>query len=63
MATHVCPECGSTKATTVMLPGAPGSRDARPHPAFRCLVCDTQWTTADQQARADQHAGGGADPA
>jgi hypothetical protein len=50
MATHVCPECGSAKATTVMLPSATGSKDSRPHPAFRCLVCDTQWTTADQQA-------------
>lgn len=57
MATHVCPECGSAKATTVMLPSATGSKDSRPHPAFRCLVCDTQWTTADQQAS------GRADPA
>jgi hypothetical protein len=51
MATHECPRCGSPKATTVMLPPSKDSQDARPHPAFRCMVCDTQWSDDEQWAR------------
>jgi hypothetical protein len=51
MATHECPRCGSPKATTVMLPPAKSSPDARPHPAFRCMVCDTQWADDEQWAQ------------
>ncbi len=51
MTKHECPRCGSPKATTVMLPPARGSQDTRPHPAFRCMVCDTQWSDEEQWAR------------
>lgn len=51
MATHECPRCGSPKATTVMLPPARDSQDARPHPAFRCMSCDTQWSDEEQWTR------------
>lgn len=60
MAIHECPRCGSPKATSVMLPPAKGSHDARPHPAFRCMVCDTQWADDEQWARV--HAEEGAAP-
>lgn len=51
MQTHECPRCGSTKATTIMLPPGRDSTDHRPHPAFRCLSCDTQWSDEDEWAR------------
>lgn len=44
MAKRECPRCGSERATTVMLPSTSGTKASRPHPAFRCMVCDTQWT-------------------
>lgn len=44
MKTRTCPRCGGEKATTVMLPAAPGAGGTRPHPAFRCMTCDTQWS-------------------
>ena len=57
MATHECPRCGSPKATTVMLPPSKDSQDARPHPAFRCMVCDTQWSDDEQWTRLhEEHA-------
>jgi len=49
MTNHVCPRCGSVKATSIMLP-AKGAQDTRPHPAFRCMVCDTQWADDEQWA-------------
>jgi transposase-like protein len=49
MKTRRCPQCGSEKATTVMLPAASGAVDPRPRPAFRCMACDTQWT--DEKSR------------
>ena len=51
MASHECPRCGSPKATTVMLPPAKGSHDTRPHRAYRCMVCDTQWSDDTEWAR------------
>ena len=53
MARRKCPHCGSEKATTVMLPSTAGSHDSRPHPAFRCMTCDAQWTDQDGRARAE----------
>jgi len=50
MTNHVCPRCGSVKATTIMLP-ARGPQDTRPHPAFRCMGCDTQWADDEQWAK------------
>lgn len=41
------------KATTVMLKGTARTNDSRPHPAFRCLVCDTQWYDQDMRGRAE----------
>jgi len=34
-----------------MLPPAKDSQDARPHPAFRCMSCDTQWSDDEQWTR------------
>ncbi len=47
MARHICPQCGSEKATIVMLPGAPGPNAARMEPTYRCLECDKQWKVGD----------------
>lgn len=51
MANRECPRCGSRKATTVMLPPAKSSTDSRPHPAFRCMSCGTQWSDDEQWAQ------------
>ena len=59
MAKRECPQCGSERATTVMLPSTAGSTDPRPHPAFRCMVCDTQWTDQDVRRRAESQDVGG----
>jgi hypothetical protein len=56
-----CPHCGSTRATTIMLPPTRGTHETRPHPAFRCLVCDTQWADDEQWTRL--HEGRGAETA
>lgn len=56
---HECPRCGSPKATTVMLPPGRGTHEARPHPAFRCMVCDTQWADEEQWARIHSEAAAG----
>ena len=52
MAKHVCPQCGSEKATMIMLPRSAGSSSARMDPAYRCLECDTQWRVRDALALA-----------
>lgn len=57
MTNHECPRCGSPKATSVMLPPAKGSHEARPHLAFRCMACDTQWADEEQWARIRAEAG------
>lgn len=51
MSSRPCPRCGSTRATTVMLPSGKDSTDSRPHPAFRCMSCDTQWSDDEQWTR------------
>lgn len=43
MAKHICPQCGSEKATIVMLPASAGQHSSRMDPAYRCLGCDKQW--------------------
>lgn len=62
MANHTCPRCGSPKATSVMLPPAKGSHETRPHPAFRCMVCDTQWADDEQWAQLHAESGAGSTP-
>ncbi|SDP44217.1 hypothetical protein SAMN04489867_2472 [Pedococcus dokdonensis] len=51
MQKHECPRCGSAKATTIMLPPGKDSTEQRPHPAFRCLACDTQWSDEAEWSR------------
>jgi hypothetical protein len=34
-----------------MLPGTREGKEARPHPAFRCMACDTQWADDEQWKR------------
>jgi hypothetical protein len=42
-----------------MLPAAKDSTDSRPHPAFRCMSCDTQWSDDEQWERLHQAADAG----
>lgn len=44
--TATCPRCGEGKVTTIQLPRHhEPTEPATTQPAFRCLGCDTQWTT------------------
>ena len=44
-----CPSCGASKITTIQLPRHHEPSEApSTQRAFRCLQCDTQWTTESE---------------